>query len=492
MENMANKKIKVARGGMILGDFSSAEILRGLQSGAILPSDYYWDAPKQSWLTVANAKLEANPNEPDISSSRPAKKPGTSTPHSPKGKQDNVGCGILSTLKAAAITLVAFIAIGKGAIAVYDELGYNPVASMPWSSSTREDYDFVGFGVDGKELFPSGILAYSGISYDSDINEDLPEDAAPVYSDSFPDIQVGVSGVRKGDVFEVTVSGDRFVKPSSIKITSETEDKIISIAPTVIYDYAALASLRQTVPFNVTYTIKRSNEKPKTYTETWMAHQLNDCQTSSAGLYLTNTGKLAQDSVPTEEAFAGFVNENHPWVDAILKDALATKRVRAFVGYQGTTEDVLGQVEAVWLALKSKGLAYSNIAKTTNSDLNSFQHVRFIDESISSSQANCIDGCVVLASIFRKIDLNVSIALVPGHAYVVVLNKKGNRVLFAIETTMLASENLAAAIDYATDSGPQSFNKIRKKFTDENHPEFVLINIDELRKMGVSPIPFTR
>jgi hypothetical protein len=137
-------------------------------------------------------------------------------------------------------------------------------------------------------------------------------------------------------------------------------------------------------------------------------------------------------------------------------------------------------------------IAYSNVAtSTTSSGGNAYQHVRFIDESITAAQANCIDGSIVLASIFRKIGLNVSIILAPNHAYVALSKDDDSEFLFAIETTMVASASLEEAIEYGTEKGPLSLAKIGDKLGAEND-SYQEINLRIARKIGVQPIPFSR
>ncbi len=138
------------------------------------------------------------------------------------------------------------------------------------------------------------------------------------------------------------------------------------------------------------------------------------------------------------------------------------------------------------------GASATPTSSSTSSDDNRFQHVRFIDETITSSQANCVDGTVVFASILKKIGLNVSIILVPNHAYVAVRDEKNERFLYAIETTMLASGTLAAAIFEASNKGEHALNKIAPKLEDENEQDFVEINIRVAREVGINPIPYVR
>jgi len=366
------------------------------------------------------------------------------------------------------------------------------LASEQTPDAAPTDYQFTGFGYDGKEIFASSILAYSGVPTDSEDGGPAPKDAATFYGEGSNQASVALSNVRKGQRFIVTIAADRFIKPSRFEFTIEENEGFVEVAPNMIYDYGELSRLRQTVPFNITFTVQRGNERPKSQSETWIAHPVNDCQVVTAGYYLTKTGEIKHKPDDISYSFTGYVNENHPWVDGLLKEALATRICSSFDGYQQGERNVKLQVAAVWAALKRRGISYSNISTTTTSGSNSYQHVRFLDESIEASQANCIDGSVLMASIFRKIGLNVSIILVPRHAYVAVLNKDGDQYLFAIETTMLKSAELEKAIEHATETGPEALSKVYEKIVDDTNLRYQEINIGEARKLGIQPIPFTR
>jgi hypothetical protein len=362
----------------------------------------------------------------------------------------------------------------------------------PITQKPKQDYAFTGFGFDGKELFASSVLAYAGVSEDFDDGSEVPPDIATYEGEGWSQLGVALSGVKKGDRFRVTITADRFIKPSRFEFVAETDEAFVEVAPKTIYDYETLGRLRQSTPFNVTYTVQRGDEAPKTETEAWTAHQLNDCQLTGSNYYLTKKGEINANPSVTSYGIAGFVNENHPWIDGILKDGLETRLCDAFSGYQQGDKEVLNQINAVWTALQRRRISYSSIATSTLSGHNAFQHVRFIDESITASQANCLDGCVVLASVMRKIGLNVSIILVPKHAYVAVLNDKGSELMFAVETTMLKNARLQDAIEYATTRGPESLEKIHAKLDDPNEQAYQEINIRDARQLGINPIPYTK
>lgn len=73
----------------------------------------------------------------------------------------------------------------------------------------------------------------------------------------------------------------------------------------------------------------------------------------------------------TGEFFAAYVNEEHPQIDKLLREALDTRIVNRFLGYQGNahqSENVDKQVYALWNVLQKRNFKYSS---TTNTSLSS-------------------------------------------------------------------------------------------------------------------------
>ncbi len=186
--------------------------------------------------------------------------------------------------------------------------------------------------------------------------------------------------------------------------------------------------------------------------------------------------------------FACFVNETSPEVDETLGEILEENEGKSFFGYQGSSEeDVLSQLRMVWNFFSSKGTHYSSISGTTNTSQKIFtQHVRFFNEVIGSNQANCIDGTCMLASLLKKIELDVSIVLVPGHAFLAVggqaKDEDGDPVeTYFIETTMMGS---GATLEQAIEEGGKAF----EKNSEEHEAETFLVNIAKCRALGIMPI----
>ena len=521
--------LKLSRNGKIIGEFDLEKLRIMKEEGRIFPGDYLWMNGWADWKdalgylgaqkTPAKAEEMSKPKRSRPKNQRQrteviAKAGENEGPEVKDAPPDEAKASsrnrIADTIGIFGFILTVVITIANGCDREQTRLQRQAASAKTTrnepaktnltettgveakkANASWENYSFKGFGYDGKSLFASSVLAYAGVDEEF-TDDDLPKDSATFYFEGAPQAAIALSGVKKGDRFQVTISGDRFIKASKFAFTAKKDDAFVEVGPNTLFDFEALSKLRQSVPFNVTYTVQRGDEAPRSESETWIAHQINDCQTRCANLYLNKKGEITAKPYDASFSFAGYVNENHPWIDSLLKDALGTGLCRAFSGYQEGEEGVLRQVNAIWTALQRRGISYSSIATSTVSGGNSHQHVRFIDESITSSQANCIDGSVVLASVLRKIGLNVSIILVPEHAYVAVLKDDGSEYLFAIETTMIGSRTLENAIEYATESGPQAIDKIHEKLNDEKHPEYQELNIREARKYGINPIPYSR
>jgi hypothetical protein len=213
--------------------------------------------------------------------------------------------------------------------------------------------------------------------------------------------------------------------------------------------------------------------------------------------------------------FAAYVNEQHPFVDKLLREALDGELVDSFTGYQsGNPAEVYRQVYALWDALAERDVRYSSITATAaQSDCVYSQHVRLLDETINNGQANCVDGSVLFASLLRKIGIEAHLVLVPGHCYVAFAIDKEGKSLAALETTLLGAEapdevpeieGLDALLEdedlesdsYATFSlavaaGTGNLGKNSEKFADANEPSYVLMPVTAARKLGILPIGFT-
>ncbi|HMD60455.1 MAG TPA: hypothetical protein VKG78_03440, partial [Opitutaceae bacterium] len=186
----------------------------------------------------------------------------------------------------------------------------------------------------------------------------------------------------------------------------------------------------------------------------------------------------------TSICFAAFVNEDHPWINALLQEAVGAGGIRSFSGYQSGPQGALAQAQAVWDALAARGLSYVNVA--TDSGTSAFistQYVRFLDQSVHDQGANCVDASVLFASILRRIGLRSVLLFRPGHCFTGFYDAAEGGRLVAFETTMLGTAPFAAAT-------AEGAKELQSTLPYLGTPQYSMVDIALCRQQGINPIPF--
>ncbi len=357
-------------------------------------------------------------------------------------------------------------------------------------------------------IFPSLIIGTARVDPS---NELFPMWEGDHHGDSLGQVGAMIEGVKKGDKFKLVIAANDLMKESKYEgVVEETPEGNILVYPKISYFYDKLSGISQVVPMEISMELFVNGQSKGEKTETVTLRSVNDC--------LFGVLEEAEEGEEGENSdyswlFTAYVNENHPWVDLLLKEALQTGIVTSFDGYQSeSTENVLMQIFAIWNVMQMRGIKYSDITTTAaDSDGIYSQHVRLLDEAVDAAQANCVDGSVMLAALLRKIGLDVSLVLVPGHMYLAV--SLDDETTIGIETTLMGekfieSENLKKlpqfdklapedqeeawnSFDGAVATGTQDLEEHDKDFESSNL-EYQIINLDTARKAGILPIPSKR
>ena len=372
----------------------------------------------------------------------------------------------------------------------------------------RPDLTFEPRGDFSREIFPSIEISLSNLSEKAALKTHPGDSDAPKAYNQRPQgstIGVLLHDLRKGDRYTVKIQSDRsqydfkggysnkdnerrILRESIFTFVADQDSQSAQANPELVFDFKALAKANQTQPINLSFEVTRNGGSPHLTNQVWQLRQLRDCPIGILNKKLNKDGKTSEEYFNTTFFFAAYVNENHPAVDRLISEALATGKVNAFTGYQGNRASVIRQMEAIWSALEARNIKYSSIASTTGSKSH-VQHVRLIEDTLNSSQANCVDGSTLYASIARKVGLDPVLVIAPGHCYVAVdLGKE----LLGIEMTMLGRSTFADAVEWATNKGPHSIANNIFKFTrpSEDQQHF-LISIRECRDLGIQPIPYS-
>jgi hypothetical protein len=370
----------------------------------------------------------------------------------------------------------------------------------PWIAAAEVQWEPVIYPAN--QIFPSLIIGAAVVK--------APEDAFPSWGDNHlgdPQGVIGIwaRGVEPGSEIEVNLEENDYMKSVSFVATVGEGDDQFMAHPKISYKYGALARVKQAVPLDVTMELKVDGKSLGAQTVTATVRTVNDCL---FGVTEDNEERSYSDY---SWLFAAYVNEDHPWVDRTLKEALATKIVSSFDGFQsGDPEQVLKQIFAVWNVMQRKGLNYSNVTTTAAaSESVHSQHVRLFDESVEAAQANCVDGSVLLAAVLRKIGLDPCLVTVPGHMFLAV--SLDDETMIGLETTMMGAADLDevdakrlrsflkfdpeerkneeswATFESAVDTGTAALLEAVEKI-DAGDPDYQLIDLAEARGLGILPI----
>ena len=374
-------------------------------------------------------------------------------------------------------------------------------AFAPLAASAAGDAEWNPEIYPDNQIFPSLIIGAAAVKPDSDV--------FAVWEGNHIGDKQGIVGASVDDVAEgskvtLEVRENDIMRASRIEGTAEA-DGTVSIYPKISWKYDKLANVRQAVPIDVTMELKVDGQSCGEKTVTATVRTVNDCLFG-----VTESGDEERYS-DYSWLFAAYVNENHPWVDQTLKEALDTDLVSSFDGYQsGDPEQVLMQVFAIWNVMQRKGLRYSDVTTTAaESGSVGSQHVRLFDESVKAAQANCVDGSVLLAAVLRKIGLDPHLVTVPGHMFLAF--SLDDDTMIGLETTMMGAADLDkvdakrlksflkfdpeekrneeswATFEAAIDTGTQALAEAAKEF-DGDDSDYQLIDVAAARNLGVLPI----
>lgn len=342
------------------------------------------------------------------------------------------------------------------------------LAPSPAVAAPSPKWDLV-MKTDG-EFYPSLIIATSAMEQDADPR---------LFGDAYGPLGVEIVAPHAFTGVRVVVEGSDFIRQSVLDVRLPKKGVRYRLYPVLRYDYRSLMRIRQPFPETVSVAVTIDGNEPVEQTRRISVRSINDCPFVSED----EDGR----KVSLGFLFAAYVNENHPVVDKLLREALDSGGVSSFGGYQGSADDVLKEIGAVWKALKKRGFAYSSITRPSkNGKTITSQHVRLIGDSIRTSQANCVDGSVLFASVFRKLGMDPFLVSVPGHMFVGVYLDSQKKEYACIETTMLGNSTFAEAVR----SGNKDFKKYRSKLNaaENKDPDYEIIDIAEAREMGILPL----
>lgn len=304
---------------------------------------------------------------------------------------------------------------------------------------------------------------------------------------------VSVTSPANNAVLRITIDSSRLNYVTIFQEELPVRGERYTFHPAIKWKFDKLYALRQRGTADLTFTCYINDEEVDISNIRLNYHSVGDCLLSIRD----TTGTLRD----YRWMVAAYVNEEHPYIDSILSEMLASGIVTKINGYQSSRDQVVKQVEAIWHYALSRGIAYSSVSCTSNPTNNSnIQHVRFFDEVYSSRQANCVDACVFFASVMRKIGLKPVIFIDPCHAYLGYYTDKNRKRLNLLEATITAWVNFPALDrSYRPDAEgadrlpAEQYQKVSKYLTDVQRRQWEsgALGFDDLKR-AVSHALFVR
>lgn len=295
-----------------------------------------------------------------------------------------------------------------------------------------DDYELVD--QLGGNLFPSAILSVATTN-----TQVIPPMDGTYVGNPKSCVAIKLKSGRANTVVRIELAETPFYARSVSTFVLPKEHTEYIIYPDILWRYNALRDNEQAEPVSVVANVEVDGKDLGQKVRTFSVRSVNEC--------LLGFNKQLADGrtryVSTRLFYAAYVNEENPLIDKVLREALNTRIVRRFLGYQSTPEMVDKQVYALWYVLQKRNFKYSSVSYSSlSSNVVYAQRVRTFEDALNSSQINCVDGSVLFASLLRAINITPVLVQMPGHMFVGYYTDSGKKNLTFLETTMIGDVDL--------------------------------------------------
>lgn len=295
-----------------------------------------------------------------------------------------------------------------------------------------DDYELVD--QLGGNLFPSAILSVATTN-----TQVIPPMSGEYVGNPKSCVAIKLKSGRANTVVHIELAETPFYARSVSTFVLPKERTEYIIYPDILWRYNALRDNEQAEPISVVANVEVDGKDLGQKVRTFSVRSINEC--------LLGFNKQLPDGrtryVSTRLFYAAYVNEENPLIDKVLREALNTRIVRRFLGYQSTPEMVDKQVYALWYVLQKRNFKYSSVSYSSlSSNVVYAQRVRTFEDALNSSQINCVDGSVLFASLLRAINITPVLVQMPGHMFVGYYTDSAKKNLTFLETTMIGDVDL--------------------------------------------------
>ncbi len=249
-------------------------------------------------------------------------------------------------------------------------------------------------------------------------------------------IAVKVKSTHANSRLRLEVAETPFFSYSVSEFILPKADREYWVFPDIVWNYKALLENEQAMPVSVSVQVWLNGRKLNCRVRTLSVRSVNECLLG----YRDSRMKFHD----TGDFFAAYVNEDNPNINQILREALDSRIVNRFWGYQSKDPKMVDdQVYALWYVLMKRRFKYSSISNSSlSSNVVFTQRVRTFDDAFKSAQINCVDGSALFASLLKAVNINPILIRVPGHMFVGYYTDRQHSHMHFLETSMIGDVNL--------------------------------------------------
>ncbi len=363
-----------------------------------------------------------------------------------------------------------------------------------------DDYEIVD--QLGGNLFPSAILSVA--TTNAEIIEPMEGNCL---GNPKASLAIRLTPSRSNAVVRIELAETPFFARSVSSFVLPEKGKEYIIYPDILWHYDALRNNVQAEPISVAINVEVDGKDWGQKVRTFSVRSINECLIG----YVKQLPNERTKFVSTRLFYAAYVNEENPLIDKILREALNTRIVSKFLGYQAGTEKAVDrQVYALWHALQKRKFSYSSVSYSSlSSNMVYAQRVRTFEDALNSSQINCVDGSVLFASLLRAINITPVLVQTPGHMFVGYYTDEKRKKLTFLETTMIGDVNLddyfpeekldstihtksQSEMSHLTFEKSQEYANRKYKSVEQkvrtNQPRYLFVEINKAVRRQVQPI----
>jgi hypothetical protein len=193
----------------------------------------------------------------------------------------------------------------------------------------------------------------------------------------------------------------------------------------------------------------------------------------------------------TPEFLGAWMTPNAKAMDEFL--ASAKKRLAAGQSFSGGQSATLPQVKAIYDELQARGMSYVMDPRVLAHD-SLIARTRLPSEVLRSTNAQCLEGTILYATLLEAIGLRPIVVLVPSHAFLAwyAESHDPNAGQFNfLETTLTHAADFDHAVSYAQKE--YELHRSRREFdrpANGGEPQARMIDVAKLRAVGVTPQPW--